>query len=204
MNVQCAITYGEEPIGYAVGPNLEAREALKAVMGKGPRDLVNKAITLAGILLEMVGKENGKSVAYEVLRLGKAEKKLREIIEAQGGDPNVKPEDIPIGDKKVIIRSQKKGRVLWINNAAIAKIARAAGAPKDKGAGVRLFVKLGEYVREGDPLFEIRAEVGYKLQAAEEIVESLMPIGVGKLEEEMLITRIPWRPFERKNFVVER
>ncbi len=204
MIVQCAVTYGEEPIGYAVGPSLEAREALEAVMGKGPADLINKATSIAGTLLEIVGKENGKFLAQEALRLGKAEKKLREIIEAQGGDPKIKTEDIPIGDKKVVIRSQKKGRVLWINNAAIARIARTAGAPKDKGAGVRLYVKIGDYVKEGDPLFEIRAEVGYKLQAAEEIVESLIPISVGRLEEEMLITKIPATTLEQRLFIVER
>jgi len=204
MILQCAVTYGEEPIGYAIGPNLEAREALKAIMGRGPTDLINKAVSLAGTLLEMVGKENGKYLAWESLRLGKAERKLREIIEAQGGDPKIKPEDIPIGDKKVVIRSQKKGRVLWINNAIIARIARIAGAPKDKGAGVRLYVKIGDHVKEGDPLFEIRAEVGYKLQAAEEIVETSIPINVGKLEEEMLITKIPVGTFEQRLFLIER
>ncbi len=191
MHVVCALTYGEEPVGYAVGPALEAREALETLMGKGPVDLVDKATNIAGILLEMVGINNGKATAMEVLRSGKAEKKFREIIEAQGGDPNIKPEDIAVGDKRVIVYAETDGVIMWINNKAIAQIARLAGAPKDKGAGILLYVKIGDKVKKGDPLFEIRAEVGYKLQLAEQALEELKPIGVGRPQEQMLITKIP-------------
>ena len=193
IEVECAVTYGDEPIGYAVGPNLEAREALKTVMGGGPRDLVDKAASIAGVLLEMVGRQGGKELALEALKKGAAERKLREIIEAQGGDPEVRPEDIRVGEKRLVVRSDRCGRVLWISNAAIARIARVAGAPKDKGAGVILYVKTGDVVEEGDPLLEVRAEVGYKLQAVEELLETLVPVGVGKAEEQMLIDRVKKR-----------
>ncbi len=205
INVQCAITFGEQPLGYAVGPALEAREALSTIMGDGPADLVEKATSIAGILLEMVGIANGKRKASNLLESGKAERKLREIIEAQGGNPKIKPEDIRVGNKKGEITTDKEGRVLWINNKSIAQIAREAGAPKEKGAGAILKTKLGEYIEKDGVLLEIYAEKNTKLQAAMELAENLQPIGLSrKPEEKMLIDRIPTRKVYRKTFMLER
>jgi AMP phosphorylase len=205
MKVQCAVTFGEQPLGYAVGPALEAREALRAVMRKGPVDLTAKAVSIAGILLEMVGVKNGKEKAESILNSGKAETKLREIIEAQGGDSKLSPEDIKIGDKKAEVPTDQDGGVCWINNESIALIAREAGAPKEKGAGVLLKAKLGEYVRKGDVLFEIYAEKNTKLEAALELAEKLQPMGArAKLEDRMLIDQIPTKIIHKKAFTIER
>jgi AMP phosphorylase len=205
MDVQCAVTFGEQPIGYAIGPALEAKEALSAIMGKSPADLREKAINLAGILLEMVGIKNGKQKAEYLLNSGKAERKLRDIIEAQGGNWKIMPEDIEIGDKKAEIASEKNGRVLWINNRYIVQIAREAGAPKDKGAGIKLRVKLGKRVKKGDILFEIYAERTTKLNVATELAKKLQPIGLSKkLEERMLMDRIPKVTMHKEEFTLER
>jgi len=204
MRLRCVLTYGEQPIGYGVGPALEAREALMTLMGRGPRDLVDKAASVAGTLLEMVGVKNGKQTALEVLRSGKAERKFREIVEAQGGDPGVKPGDIPVGEHKAVIKSTIKGSVLWINNGAIAQIARAAGAPKDKGAGVLLNVKIGDLVRAGDVLMEIYAEKSYKLELAEKLVNELSPIGVGDPLKQMLVGVVPAEKPHAKWTIIER
>ena len=103
MNIQCGVTFGEQPIGYAIGPALEAWEALSTLTGRGPIDLVNKAISLAGLLFEMMGISNGTQKAKEIIKSGKAEKKLREIIAAQGGNPEVRPEDIETGPEIIEI-----------------------------------------------------------------------------------------------------
>lgn len=205
LDIQCAITFGEQPLGFAVGPALEAREALETIMGNGPADLKEKATDVAGILLEMIGVEHGKRKAEKILKSGKAERKLREIIEAQGGNPKIKPEDIKVGDKKVEITSEKDGKVLWINNQGIVQVAREAGAPKEKGAGVKLKVKLGEQTRKGEVIFEIYAERNTKLEAAVKLAKKLQPVGVSKkLGEQMLMDRIPTRTTHRKIFTIER
>jgi AMP phosphorylase len=205
INVQCAVTFGEQPIGCAVGPALEAKEALSTIMGNGPTDLVEKATNIAGILFEMVGIYNGKQKAEKILQSSKAERKIREIIEAQGGNPKIKPEDIGVGDKKEKITADKEGRVLWIDNESIAQVARGAGAPKEKGAGVLLKAKLGEHVKKGADVFEIYAERNTKLEVALELAKQLNPIGVGeKMEEKMLIDRIPTTIFHKKIFTLER
>jgi AMP phosphorylase len=205
INVQCAVTFGEQPLGYAIGPALEAKEALSTIIGNGPTDLREKATSIAGILFEMVDIEDGKQKAEKILQSGKAERKLREIIEAQGGNPKIKPEDIEVGDKKAEVKADKDGEVLWINNESIAQVAREAGAPKEKGAGILLKVKLGEHVRKGKVICEIYAEKNTKLEAAFELAKQLQPIGVGKkLEEKMLIDRIPAKIMHEKVFTLER
>jgi AMP phosphorylase len=158
INVQCGITFGEQPLGRAIGPALEAREALSTMMGIGPSDLIEKAVSIAGMLLEMVGARNGREIALKLLNSGKAENKLREIIQAQGGDESVKPDDISLGNKRANVTADKNGRVLWISNEDVARIAREAGAPKDRGAGIVLSVKLGDRVKKDQVMFEIFAE----------------------------------------------
>lgn len=203
--VQCALTFGEQPLGYSIGPALEAREALSTIMGNGPADLREKATSIAGMLFEMIGIKNGKQKAESLLRSRKAERKLRQIIEAQGGNPKIKPEDIKVGEKRAEITTEKDGRVLWINNQTVVKIAREAGAPKEKGAGLVLKTKLGEQVEKDTVLFEIYAERTTKLEAAIEIARNLQPIGLSKKpEERMLIGQVPTRTKHRETFMLER
>jgi AMP phosphorylase len=206
MRVQCGVTFGEQPIGYAIGPALEAREALLALMGKGPIDLVNKAVSLAGLLFEMMGVDDGIQKARELIKSGKAERKLGEIVAAQGGDPDVKPEDIEVGKEVLEIRSEETGTVQWINNRAMAQIAREAGAPKTKAAGVLLSKKLGDKVAAGDVLYRIYSGNTQKLESAARLAENLDAIGVtGKFGEKMLVDRIPTKKVSyEKPFILER
>jgi len=190
MRVACAITFGDQPVGYAAGPALEAREALRALEGSGPHDLVDKASSLVGILLELVGVEGGKALALEAIRSGRALAKLREIIAEQGGDPSVRADEIPVGDKRLTVRADRDGIVTWISNTAVATLARLAGAPRDKGAGVELHVKLGEAVRRGDPLLTIYSEHSPKLRAAEEYLEGAVVVQVSRPGAEMLLKRV--------------
>ncbi|MEM5766224.1 MAG: AMP phosphorylase [Candidatus Aenigmatarchaeota archaeon] len=203
IKTQCAITDGEQPLGYAVGPALEAREALEVLMGKNVQDLVDKAAHLAGILFEMVGKRDGYKLALEILNSGKAEKKMREIIAAQGGNKKIRPEEIQIGQNKLDIIAEKSGIVLWLNNVGINEVARAAGSPKDKGAGLLLYKKLNDKVFKGEKLLTIFAEKSRKLERAKEVFEENGIIGVGD-RREMLIQQVKEIPIHKKTFILER
>ncbi len=191
MNIECGVTFGDQPIGHTVGAALEAKEALNTIMGNFSYDLVDKAISLAGILLEITGKsENGKDLALKLLK-NKAEKKLREIIEEQGGDPGIKPEDIELGEKRFTLCSEKRGRVMRVSNSQIVTLANTLGCPKDKRAGVEIHKKLGETVKENDPLITLYAEKNYKLEEAEKKLEDIEPIVVIEdLEKHMLTKKI--------------
>ncbi len=200
---KAALTYGEQPVGNAVGPALEAREALFALQTHRPIDLIDKATSLAGKLLELIRKGN-REVALRALRKGRALKKFKEIIAAQGGDPNIKLEDIPVGEKRVSIYAEKKGMVMWIKNREIAEIAKIAGAPRDKGAGVVLHKKITDKVRRGEKLLTIYSNSSVRLRQALKHAEETKPIGiVDDLRRYMLITEVGLEPHERK-FILER
>jgi AMP phosphorylase len=205
LNIQCALTFGDQPLGCSMGPALEAKEALTTLMGGGPPDLREKAVSLASMLFEMVGVENPRGMAEEMIASGKALKKMREIITAQGGNPNVKPEDLPIGPKHAVVHSAKAGKVLWLSTDDLVRIARAAGAPKEKGAGVILHAKLGETVRKDGILFEIYAERSSKLATALELANQLSPIVLTKKpEEKMILDTIPEKTTHEKAFMIDR
>ncbi|MCW4054267.1 MAG: AMP phosphorylase [Candidatus Bathyarchaeota archaeon] len=205
LEIQCALTFGEQPIGHAVGPALEAQEALTALMGGGPADLKEKAVSLAGMLFEMVGVEGGRKKAEKLLRSGKAEQKMREIIEAQGGNPHIKPDELPVGTNRAELTAKQAGRVLWISTADIVNIAKTAGAPRAKGAGVVLKAKLGEAVEKDSALLEIYAERSTKLESALELAKKLQPIVLSKKpEEQMLLDRVPEKVSSDKPFILER
>lgn len=205
MSIECAITEGEQPVGRAVGPNLEAREALEALEGRSSHGLVDKATTLAGILFEMMGEEDGKERAMHLLSSGKAEEKMRQIIGAQGGDPDVQPEDLMLGENWLDIEAERDGRVLYINNRAIAQIAREAGAPSDKGSGLVLNHKMGDEVSTGDSLLRIYAETSTRLENAVKLAKAFEPLGIGnRLGEKMLIKKIKGFVPHGPEFVLER
>ncbi len=205
LKIQCALTFGEQPIGCAVGPALEAQEALKTLMGAGSADLKEKATGLAGTLFEMVGVENGRKKAEHMLESGRAEQKLREIIEAQGGNPHINPDDLPIGTKKAEVTADQAGRVLWISNQDIVNIAKTAGAPRAKGAGVMVKAKLNEAVKKGAPLLEIYAERSTKLETALRLAKELQPIVLSKRpKDQMLLDRVPKKVDTEKPFMLER
>lgn len=190
IHLQCGITYGGQPVGHMVGPALEAREALIALEGKGPASLVEKSTALAGILLEMgfvAQPGQGKGLAKEIIASGKALEKMREIIEIQGGKPKIRPEDIVVGQHTVAVKAPCDGFVTNVSNDAITAIARAAGAPREKGAGVTLRWKRGYKVKKNDVLLEIYAERTSKLNDAYNLALTMNPVTV----EGMLLHKIP-------------
>ena len=205
LNIQCALTFGDQPLGCSIGPALEAKEALNTLMGSGSPDLREKAISLASMLFSMVGVENPRGMAEEIVDSGRAEKKLREIIAAQGGNPNIQPDEIPVGPKHAAVRSDKTGKVLWLSTDDIVRIARMAGAPKEKGAGVVLHTKLGETVRKDGVLYEIFAERASKLEAALQLANQLSPVALSKRpEEKMVLDTIPEKATHEKAFMLDR
>ncbi|MFC2163117.1 AMP phosphorylase [Candidatus Altiarchaeota archaeon] len=182
IKTKCVITDGSSPIGNGIGPALEARDVLTALEGNGPIDLINKSLDLAGLLLEMSGKVRigeGRAFAENILKSGKANEKMRQIIKAQGGNPDIRPEDIKVGDKTYDFLAQREGKVKFIDNREISKVARNAGAPKNREAGLYLNVSVGDKVNVGDTLFTIYSINEDKLADAIRMAEQIQPVKVG-------------------------
>jgi len=93
IKVKIMLSDGSQPIGKGIGPALEARDVLYVLMNDdmAPEDLKEKAIKMSGMILEMAGKGDEKT-AREILESGKAYDKFKEIIKAQEGNPDIKPE----------------------------------------------------------------------------------------------------------------
>lgn len=191
IETECALTNAIQPIGHCVGPAIEAREALNLLYDykKGPNSLIEKSTDLAGILLEMGGKAQqgtGQNMAQNILRSGKALEKMKKIIEIQEGNPNIKPEDIEVGPLEAEFFSAKSGYVTDIDNSIINKIAKTAGCPQEKSAGIELFKKIGALVKEGDLIFKIYAKDNSKLEKATELFNASSPVILGG----MIIERV--------------
>ncbi len=170
MNVQVVVTDGSHPIGNGIGPLLEAEDAMAVLRNDplAPRDLKDKSLMLAGNLLEMVckcRKGYGLKKAREILESGKALAKMNEIINAQGKQK--KPE---LGLHRYLVHSSKLGKIVEIDNDIIAKIARVAGTPTDKGAGLYLTKKIHDSVKKGDLLYTVYAQSKFKLDLAKEFL----------------------------------
>ncbi len=187
VHVECAITYADQPVGSAIGPILEARECISILEGnEHPASVIEKACDCAGILLEMGGFQNGVEMAREILKSGKAHEKFIEIVVAQGGRKDLKSADLVPGTYTCDIVSRKCGYVHSINNKDIVAIAKACGAPSDKGAGLLVMKKKGQRVEEGDVLFTLFADNPVKLERAKEISERYCPVII----EGMLLKRV--------------
>ena len=174
IKIKVIITDGKQPIGNGIGPNLEARDVLSVLMGKGPKDLRDKAIKMSIQILKMLNMKNPKKKVLDTLNSGKAYDKMKEIIKAQKGKI-LKPEQLKLGKFKKNIYSGKSGRVKELNNKDVSKIARIAGAPVDKAAGVYLYKKLRDKVKRKELLFTIYAENRKRLNYSVELVKERNP-----------------------------
>ena len=192
IEAECALTLAHQPIGHAVGPALEAREALILLKdySAGPNSLIEKSTELAGIILEMSGKVqkgNGQSLAKKLLRSGEAYEKMKKIIEIQGGNPEITPEDIKLGPYMKEFVAAKDGYIVEVNNSIINQIAKTAGCPSSKSAGVEIIKKQGAKIKEGELVFKIYSYSQSKLRKAEKIYNATGgPIRLGG----MMIERI--------------
>ncbi len=173
LKIKVVLTDGSEPIGNGIGPVLELKDVLKILRNEpdAPSDLKRKSIFLSGKLLELAGKAKpgkGQKLALEILKSGKALKKFEQIIKAQQGDIGnlnkiKKPEFF------FIIKAKKFLKIRHIDNELINKLARAAGCPEDKAAGIYLHKKKGQTAKKGEPIFTIYSVSEEKMKFAKKL-----------------------------------
>jgi thymidine phosphorylase len=156
--VEAVITDGRQPIGNGIGPVLEAQDVMAVLANEeaAPRDLREKSLRLAAHLLDYDPELRGGSGytrARELLDSGAALKQMHKIIEAQGPSNCV----ADIGSLTADIAAERDGVVEAIDCLRLNRLARTAGAPIDKGAGIKVFKKIGDRVEQGEPLYCIHA-----------------------------------------------
>ena len=149
---------GSQPIGRGIGPALEARDVLSVLQVKAdaPPALRERAVTLSGAILELAGaapEGQGIALAAQTLDSGKAWEKFQRICECQGG-----MREPPVAQYRQPLIADRPAVLAHIDNRKLAKLAKLAGAPDAKAAGLELQVRPGANVEKGQPLCIIHAE----------------------------------------------
>lgn len=158
LDIAIVLTDGSQPVGHGVGPALEARDVLAVLRraSDAPRDLRERALGLAGRLMELGGAAlpgEGIARATSLLDGGEALRRFEAICEAQGG----MREPVP-GALTCDMPARESGRVASIDNRRLARVAKLAGAPRAPGAGLMVHARLGEHVVRHEPLCTLYAE----------------------------------------------
>lgn len=170
----------EEPAGRGIGPILEARDVLYVLEQDKdrPLKLENKAVRLAGLLLDLCYQEtkinlNGEDEAKKILQSKKALTKFKEIIAAQKGNPYITSKTLKLAKYQKIIKSPISGKIKSVNNHNLNTIAKILGSPKDKAAGIYLLKKLDHSVEKNEPILIFYTNDQYLLKEAEVTIKNL-------------------------------
>ncbi len=168
-----------EPEGHGVGPTLEAIDVLKVLQQDEtrPLPLENRAIRLAGKLLDLCykttgQKKDGASEAKELLKSGRALEIFRKMLKAQYGDPDVTWKKLKTARFKQEIKAKKSGTINHINNFNLNAIAKILGAPSDQKAGIELHKRSKDEVRDNDVLLTLHSSKESDIREAVETLHS--------------------------------
>jgi len=147
----------DQPLGRAVGNSVEVEEAIGALRGEGPEDLVELCLALGAQMLLLAGRvraeEEGRDLLRAHLRNGVGLRKLAEMIEAQGGDPAVvdDPRRLPRAPRVVEVLAPESGYVQAMDAEAVGWAAMILGAGRartddrvDHGVGLWVEAKVGQ------------------------------------------------------------
>ncbi|EJW11731.1 Thymidine phosphorylase [Rhodovulum sp. PH10] len=169
--VEAFPTDGSAPVGRGVGPALEARDVLWVLEGdpQAPSDLREKALKFASRIVAwdpaVPDLFAARRRVEELLASGAAREALSRIVEAQGA----RKEPIRPGRLTHTVVATEAGTVTDIDGFTVAGIARVAGAPLDRSAGIDLRARVGDTVAKGDALFVIHAGGASDLDAAAQL-----------------------------------
>ncbi len=179
--VTAVIADMNQPLGRAVGNALEAAEAIEALRGNGPEDLMEHCMTIAAHMLILGSQAGDLSAAREALTealdSGRAMRKCVEWVAAQGGDPESLDDLLKVRPATLVrtVGAPRAGVVASLDAMAVGLAAVELGAgrakkgdPVDLSVGVVLHAKIGDVVEYGEPLFTLYANDEARLHSARE------------------------------------
>ena len=164
-DVKAEVTDMDQPLGMAVGNNLEVKEVIETLHGRGPKDLTELCIDSGSIMLVQAkifySKEEAKKAIIENVKNGKAFEKFVEFIKWQGGDVEYlyHPEKFDVASRIIPVYSNKAGYVSRIDALSIGEGSMRLGGGRetlddviDMSAGIILNKKIGDKVEKGELL----------------------------------------------------
>lgn len=201
--VQALITDMNQPLGFAIGNALEVMEVSQTLQNVGPSDLTRLSLELAARLIHL-GKitatlEEARELAQTKLLDGSGYRKLKDVIQAQGGDPKVldRFELLPNATGAREISSPRSGYISGIDAEGIGRAAamigggrEVPGGPIDPAVGVILEVKNGQKVDAGGVLCRLYYTSEDNVEEAAQIVEDAFRISANPPDERALILEV--------------
>ena len=189
------VTAMDVPLGLTAGNALEVRESVEVLAGGGPSDIVELTVLLAQEMLEIAGIKGADPAA--ALKNGKAMDVWRQMISAQGGDPDAK---LPVAKENTVVNAQSSGTILSMDAMKVGMAAWRLGAGRSRqgeavqaGAGIEIHAKPGDVVSAGSTLYTLHTDTPAAFARALESLENSVSIGV-----------VPAGGIDRLPLVIER
>lgn len=190
VRTQAVLSAMNSPLGNAIGNALEVIECLEVLQGRGPRDLTNLSLHLAAQMVHLTGieptLEEAQTRVQKVWRSGAALERWRRIVERQGGDPRYleDPSRLALAPCRRTVMAGHRGYVTQIEAEPLGLAAMRLGAGRqrmedrvDHGVGIRLTARVGDEIREGDPLGEVFARSETEAEQAAAVIRQVCHIG---------------------------
>ncbi len=185
------VTAMDVPLGLTAGNALEVRESIEVLAGGGPADIVELTVILAQEMLEIAGIKGADPAA--ALKNGKAMDVWRQMISAQGGDPDAK---LPVAKENLTITAESSGTLLSMDAMKVGLAAWRLGAGRSRqgeavqaGAGIEIHAKPGETIKAGAPLFTLHTDTPAAFARAQEsLINSVI---IGDLPSSGRLDRLP-------------
>lgn len=168
--VAAVLSSMQQPLGFAIGNALEVREAMDALRGGGPADLVELCLTLGARLVLLAGLRSNEAEARallgEALERGAAWEKFQQMVANQGGDLEAieNPELLPVAPYQIDLPAPQAGYVAAIDGQTLGLVVNDLGGGRarkedsiDPAVGLVLQAKVGDPVYVGQPLLSIHA-----------------------------------------------
>ena len=179
VNTRALITAMDVPLGLTAGNALEVRESVEVLAGGGPADIVELTLVMAREMLDAAGITPIMDPS-DALKNGAAMDIWRQMISAQGGDPDAK---LPVAREQHVVVAQESGEILEMNAMAVGISAWRLGAGRSRqgeavqaGAGIEIHAKPGESIVAGAPLFTLHTDEAPRFERALAALEGAVRI----------------------------
>lgn len=175
VETRALITDMSVPLGRTIGNALEVREAVDVLNGGGPADVRELTVALAAEMLDAAGVKVTDDEVAAALDDGRALKVWREVVAAQGGDPDA---ELPVASHTEVFAAPRSGVVAGLDALALGVASRRLGAgrarredPVQAGAGIEIHARPGERVEAGDPILTLHTDTPERVPRALEAIE---------------------------------
>jgi thymidine phosphorylase len=179
VNTRALITAMDVPLGLTAGNALEVRESVEVLAGGGPADIVELTLVMAREMLEAAGIKPTMDPA-DALKNGAAMDVWRQMIKAQGGDPDAK---LPVAKEQHVVTAESSGEIIEMNAMAVGISAWRLGAGRSRqgeavqaGAGIEIHAKPGEQIKAGAALFTLHTDESPRFERALEALSGAVRI----------------------------